>query len=80
MLFGKRFFKLIIFNLIFVKDREANLEAWLSPYKNLTNKDSNEFMLIMGAQIVKEIRDDIFMKLGYKCSAGIANNKVILFK
>jgi DNA polymerase eta len=33
-------------------------------------------MLIVGAQIVKEIRDDIFTKLGYKCSAGIANNKV----
>ena len=48
----------------------------MSPYKNLTNVDSNDFALIVGAQIVKEIRDDINNKLGYKCSAGIANNKV----
>ena len=49
----------------------------MSPYKSLTNGESNEFMLIVGASIVKEIRDDIYNKLGYRCSAGIANNKTL---
>jgi DNA polymerase eta len=56
-------------------DQKDNLKQWLSFIVDLSS-DSFNAKLAIGAQIVKEIRDDIEKTLGYHCSAGIAHNKV----
>ncbi|TDH72635.1 hypothetical protein CCR75_002770 [Bremia lactucae] len=37
----------------------------------------NERLLCVGAVIAREVRDAIYQKLGYTCSTGIANNKLL---
>ena len=40
----------------------------------------NERMLAQTAVIVEEMRAAVYEKTGYRCSAGIAHNKVIVLK
>jgi nucleotidyltransferase/DNA polymerase involved in DNA repair len=56
-------------------DQKANLKSWLLRNKDLT-QETDDVMLIVGAQIVQNIREDIFNTLGFHCSAGVAHNKV----
>ena len=60
-----------------LKDREANLSAWLKTITDLQT-ESNDAMLAVGALVVQEIRNDIFSTLGFHCSAGLAHNKVCM--
>ena len=53
-------------------DREANLKGWIDSL----DESSNDYLLAVGALIVQRIRQDIFNTLGFRCSAGIAHNKV----
>jgi DNA polymerase eta len=59
----------------YIKDREKNLQAWLNPIK--VSSKSHDVNLAIGALIVEDIRKDIYDKLGFKCSAGIATNKTL---
>lgn len=54
----------------------SNLTYWLQRYPDLS-METNDVMLIVGAQIVQEIRQDVRQSLHFNCSAGIAHNKVI---
>ena len=39
--------------------------------------DWDDVAMAIGAGIVKDLRDEVFKRLGYTCSAGVANNKMI---
>jgi DNA polymerase eta len=45
----------------------------------IKNKEfcTNNFKLAIGGLIAEEIRHEVFTKTGYKCSAGIAHNKIL---
>lgn len=40
--------------------------------------DENDVNLILGAEIVEEIRASVYKETGFRCSAGISLNKVII--
>ena len=37
--------------------------------------DENDVKLLLGSQMVNEIRNAVFTELGYTCSAGISHNR-----
>jgi DNA polymerase eta len=39
--------------------------------------DWDDIAMVIGAGIVKGVRNEVFNRLGYTCSAGIANNKMM---
>lgn len=50
---------------------------WLSDVSDDESNDDHQLQrLALGAVIVEEMRAAIFKKTGFKCSAGIAHNKV----
>lgn len=58
------------------KDEKQNLKSWLDLNPDLS-KECSDVCLIIGSNIVQDIRHDIENTLGYHCSAGIAQNKVL---
>ena len=56
---------------------EAQLENWLEFLKENSEFYQDEIKLLMGAAIVKKIRDKIYEKTQFKCSAGISHNKML---
>ena len=56
---------------------EAQLENWLELLKENSEFYQDEIRLLMGAAIVKKIRDKIYEKTQFKCSAGISHNKML---
>ncbi|KAL1974672.1 hypothetical protein VTN31DRAFT_4876 [Thermomyces dupontii] len=41
------------------------------------NPDWDDMAMLVGAEVVRSVREAIYTKLGYTCSAGIARNKMI---
>lgn len=64
------------FNTNFVLGFEST-ESWLGMIKDsemLMSQD--DLKLAIGAEIVGKMREAVFQKTGFRCSAGIAHNKV----
>jgi len=60
-----------------IADRQKNLIPFLE-YVNNTHVLANaEYRLAIGAQIVEEIRRAVYEKTEFRCSAGIAHNKIL---
>ncbi|XP_043252825.1 DNApol-eta isoform X1 [Colletes gigas] len=58
------------------EDRSKGTRAWISNiFEEL--EDVKAQKLAMAGAIVEELRDDIFKQTGFKCSAGIAQNKIL---
>ena len=66
------------YNLKIFTDPQQNLKCWLAKNQDFSQETPDK-MLIIGAQIVQEIREDIFNTLQFHCSAGIAHNKVLKY-
>ncbi|XP_014286764.1 DNA polymerase eta isoform X5 [Halyomorpha halys] len=56
-------------------ERKNGLRAWLKDTESLNNTAS--LRLAVGALIVEEIRETVLSETGFKCSAGIAHNKIL---
>jgi DNA polymerase eta len=56
------------------KNRDE-FDKWLENCTNL-REETSDALLFVGALIAEEIRQDIYDTLGFKCSAGVAHNKV----
>jgi DNA polymerase eta len=56
-------------------NRNAQLYAWLQ--RPLMQWDMDERVLICGAVIGMRLRKEIFDRLGFTCSAGVAHNKML---
>lgn len=54
-----------------------SMKSWLHDVYNNELNDDNLLRLTVGAMMVEKLRESIFKKTGFRCSAGIANNKVI---
>jgi DNA polymerase eta len=57
------------------KDREAQLKAWLTENDNSGLSDNTR--LSAGAVVMENIRKAVYEKTGFRCSAGVAHNKVL---
>lgn len=53
------------------------MKSWLHDVYNNELNDDHLLRLTVGAMMVEKLRESIFKKTGFRCSAGIANNKVI---
>lgn len=53
-----------------------NLKSWLHDVYNNDLQDDYLLRLTIGAMMVEKLRHSIFEQTGFRCSAGIANNKV----
>lgn len=56
-------------------------ESWTAWFEHLKSTEMIQFedvKLAVGAEIVGKMREAILEKTGFKCSAGIAHNKVLL--
>lgn len=63
----------------FLAERNSGTSEWLSDvYSNGLN-DESSINLAVAASIVEDIRSEVFKKTGFRCSAGIAHNKVIQY-
>jgi len=51
-------------------------DNWAETNCDDLKEETSDVFLLVGALIAQEIRQDIYDTLGYKCSAGIAHNKV----
>lgn len=62
-------------NHIILEERSNGTKTWITDiFEELEDKQAQKFAI--AGVIVQEIRNDIFEKTGFKCSAGIAQNKV----
>lgn len=52
------------------------MESWLCDVYNNELQDEHLLCLTVGAMMVEKLRELVFKKTGFRCSAGIANNKV----
>lgn len=59
---------------MFVDERQNGMKTWLEDCESIYNTPS--LKLAIGAMIVEEMRDAVLAETGFKCSAGIAHNKV----
>ena len=58
-------------------DRQAGLSEWLKEvYEGSEVCGAENQRLAVAAQIVEEMRAAVYKDTGFKCSAGIAHNKV----
>ena len=55
-----------------------NTGEWLSKTFDSEETSSGDRLLAMAAVIVEEMRAAIYEQTGFRCSAGIAHNKVVL--
>lgn len=53
------------------------MKSWLQDVYYNELQDRNLLCLTIGAMMVEKLRESIFIKTGFRCSAGIANNKVL---
>ncbi|XP_015432097.1 PREDICTED: DNA polymerase eta [Dufourea novaeangliae] len=58
------------------EERSEGTKSWISNVFEEV-EDVNAQKLAVAGAIVEELRSDIFAKTGYKCSAGIAQNKIL---
>eukprot|EP00102_Acyrthosiphon_pisum_P018963 XP_016656173.1 PREDICTED: DNA polymerase eta-like isoform X2 [Acyrthosiphon pisum] len=59
------------------KDKNKNLKSWLHDVYNNELQDDYLLRLTIGAMMVEKLRQSIFEQTGFRCSAGIANNKIL---
>jgi len=52
------------------------MKSWLHDVYHNELQDDYLLRLTVGAMLVEDLRKSIFEKTGFRCSAGIANNKV----
>ncbi|XP_050419950.1 DNA polymerase eta-like [Adelges cooleyi] len=53
------------------------IKSWLNDVYNNELQDENLLHLTIAAMMVENLRQSIFLKTGFRCSAGIANNKIL---
>lgn len=58
--------------LSFLEDAISN---WLG---SLQDPESSAALLARGCRLLEDVRDAVFSQTGFRCSAGIAHNKVSL--
>ena len=51
------------------ESKDESLKAWLEG-------EDGDLQLAVGAVVVREMRNAVYQKLGFTCSAGVAHNKV----
>ncbi|CAI6354795.1 unnamed protein product [Macrosiphum euphorbiae] len=59
------------------EDKNVNLKSWLHDVYNNELQDDYLLRLTIGAMMVEKLRQSIFEQTGFRCSAGIANNKIL---
>lgn len=52
------------------------MESWLHDVYNNELQDEYLLHLTVGAMMVEKLRELVYKKTGFRCSAGISNNKV----
>lgn len=52
------------------------MQVWLNDVYNNELHDSYLLNLTIGAVMIEQLRESIFKSTGFRCSAGISNNKV----
>lgn len=62
--------------IYFLESRSEHVESWLRDVYNNELHDEHLLCLTVGAMMVEKLRELVFKKTGFRCSAGIANNKV----
>lgn len=65
-----------IFNYFFQACRNDSIQVWLNDVYNNELHDSYLLNLTIGALMIEQLRELIFKNTGFRCSAGISNNKV----
>jgi DNA polymerase eta len=60
----------------FVLGQESS-DSWLEMITSSELIPTDDLRLAIGAEIVGRMREAVFQKTGFRCSAGIAHNKVI---
>jgi len=61
----------------FVVGHEDNSEEWLMETYDSTDLRTENVRLAIGAAIIEEMRAEVFKQTEFRCSAGIAHNKVM---
>ena len=56
---------------------EKNPATWFASVQSDSNQDINNLRLLIGAKIVEKMRAAVFDKTKFRCSAGIAHNKML---
>ncbi|XP_015373333.1 PREDICTED: DNA polymerase eta-like isoform X2 [Diuraphis noxia] len=59
------------------KDKSVHLKSWLHDVYNNELQDDCFLRLTIGAMMVERLRKSIYEQTGFRCSAGIANNKIL---
>ncbi|XP_025200444.1 DNA polymerase eta-like [Melanaphis sacchari] len=59
------------------EDKSVSIKSWLHDVYNNELQDDYLLRLTIGAMMVEKLRKSIFEKTGFRCSAGIANNKIL---
>lgn len=59
-----------------MEDKNESIKSWLHDVYNNELQDDCSLRLTIGAMMVEKLRESIFNKTGFRCSAGISNNKV----
>ncbi|CAG2063441.1 unnamed protein product, partial [Timema podura] len=54
--------------------RKQGIESWLSYIREM--QDLVQMRLAVGAVLIEEIREAVYKQTSFRCSAGIAHNKV----
>lgn len=56
--------------------KNKNMKSWLHDVYNNELQDEYLLHLTVGAMMVEKLRELVFKQTGFRCSAGISNNKV----
>lgn len=63
---------------VYLEERSQGLQTWiLDSFKELHDIQAQK--LAVAGVIIEEIRDSIYKETGFRCSAGISQNKVQIF-
>lgn len=54
------------------------MKSWIHDVYNNELQDDYLLRLTIGAMMVEKLRESVFNKTGFRCSAGISTNKVCL--
>lgn len=57
----------------------GSTEAWLQSLKENELHSLDDLKLAIGAEIVGQMRDAVYKRTSFRCSAGIAHNKVCVY-
>lgn len=55
------------------------MTSWLDTVCDSDNCNVNDHRLAVGAVIAEEMRAAVYEETGFRCSSGIAHNKVLVF-